>query len=47
MSCSRIAFIAPAGYGKTQAIVNRVKDAEGKALVLTHTMRGSLLLETA
>ncbi|MBL6464459.1 MAG: AAA family ATPase [Senegalimassilia sp.] len=40
MSCSRIAFIAPAGYGKTQAIVNRVKDTEGKALVLTHTNAG-------
>ena len=40
MSCSRIAFIAPAGYGKTQAIVNRVKDTKGKALVLTHTNAG-------
>lgn len=40
MAGSRTAFIAPAGYGKTHAIVDRVGSSPAKTLVLTHTNAG-------
>lgn len=40
MTAPRSAFIAPAGYGKTYAIVERVAAASGRTLVLTHTNAG-------
>ncbi len=36
----RVAIIAPAGHGKTEAICNMVAEATGPQLVLTHTHAG-------
>ena len=37
---TRLAFIAPAGYGKTQSVCKLVEGHSGRALVLTHTRAG-------
>ena len=45
MVASRTAFIAPAGYGKTHAIVKRVESSHSRVLVLTHTNAGVAVID--
>jgi len=47
LSQERSLLIAPAGYGKTYTIVQCVKEAEGKSLILTHTHAGVAALKNA
>ena len=37
LSFPKSLLISPAGYGKTYTIVQCVKEADGKSLILTHT----------
>lgn len=46
MAAAKLAIIAPAGYGKTQAIVERVLAASGRTLILTHTNAGVTALSS-
>ena len=40
LNCSRACLIAPAGYGKTHFIVDCMREAPQKQLILTHTHAG-------
>lgn len=47
LSFPKSLLIAPAGYGKTYAIVQCVKEVDGKSLILTHTHAGVAALKKA
>jgi len=45
LSSDKVAVIAPAGYGKTQAICDMVSQLDGRQLILTHTNAGVRVLK--
>lgn len=47
LSFPKSLLISPAGYGKTYTIVQCVKEADGKSLILTHTHAGVAALKKA
>lgn len=47
LSLRKSLLISPAGYGKTYSIVQCVKRAEGKSLILTHTHAGVAAIKNA